>query len=79
MIILSGVAGPRHRQAGQCDACRDADSVSVRRGEEGAEPKDVALNLLVDLPSYAHLWSPAVCRDRKNKVLDASSRGEFPL
>ena len=51
----------------------------IGRGEERAEPKGEALNLLVSLCSYPHLWSWTLGRDRKNKIPDTSGWNEFPL
>ena len=54
---------------------RDADSAPVRCGEEAAERKGKALNLLVDLCSYPHQWSRALGSDQKNKIAGTSDSG----
>ncbi len=49
----------------------------VCRGEERAELQGEALDLLVNLRAYSHLWSWALGHDRKDKIPDTGGRNEL--
>ena len=55
--VLFTSEGRMEREIDRCGVCSNADSARIRCGEEGAEPKGKALDLLVDLRSCPHLWS----------------------
>lgn len=55
------------------------DSVPVHCGEERAELKEEALELLIDPCSYPRLWSWVVCSKQKSKIADTSHRNEILL
>lgn len=54
--------------------CSDAHTEPIRRCEEGTE----SLDLPVSLPPCSHLWSGALSRDRKNKVVNTIGRNKLP-
>lgn len=49
----------------------------VRRGEGKAELIGEAVDLLVSLHPYLHLWSPPLGSDQKNVIADTSGRNEL--
>lgn len=56
----------------RCGVCRDVAAVPVCYGEEGAEAKGKALDLLVGLCSCPHLCLQVLRGDCKNEIMDTS-------
>ena len=59
-----------------CSSSSNAVFVPLCRGEEGAEPKGEALDLIY-VPTLT--YSDELWVDRKNEISDTSGRNEFPL